>query len=1518
LEGSWEAFEDAGIDPHSLHGSQTGVFVGIGTSPYGSAAASSAADGEGYRLTGSFASVASGRIAYTFGLEGPAISIDTACSSSLVALHLACASLRAGECSLALAGGVTVMAAPDAFAEFANQGALARDGRSKSFSAAADGTGWGEGVGVLLVERLSDARRAGHRVLALVRGSAVNQDGASNGLTAPNGPAQQRAIRRALAEAELSPAEVDAVEAHGTGTVLGDPIEAQALLATYGQARERPLWLGSIKSNIGHTQHAAGAAGVIKMVMALRHGLLPRTLHAEQPSAQIDWSAGAVSLLAENRSWERNGRPRRAGVSSFGVSGTNAHVILEEAPPVEQPPSRRDASGGSEPSVGGEAFVGGGASARGEASDGEGSPMLAWALSARGPQALRAQATQLHDYLLGEQESQPGDVAHALAGRAKLEDRAVVLGAEREQLLGGLASLTRGETAANVCQGVAGDGGGRLAFLFTGQGAQYAGMGAELYRAFPVFKEALDRLCAGLDSRLEHPLLDVMFAAEDDPLAPLLHETAFTQASLFALEVSIFRLLEDWGLRPDYLLGHSIGELAAALVAGVFSLEDACKLVAARGRLMGALPAGGAMIAVQAGEQEALDSLAGYKGRASLAAVNGPRSVVLSGDEEAMSELAAQWRERARKVKRLHVSHAFHSARMDAMLDDFAQVAREISYAPPRLALVSNLSGELADDALCTPEYWTAQVRETVRFADGVRRLAREGVSALMELGPGGVLSAMADECLREDPPAGREDDPAAVVSTLRAGSPEAASLLGAVGELWSHGTGVDWAAMLPRRSEGKAVALPTYPFQRQHYWLEPVPAPSPGQAHVPGEDRRLRVSWKPIVANTAAALTGRWLVILPGDLADDPWVARLLGMLAAGGGEVVSIELEESENARGWLGERLAMEGEGEPDGGRGRAGAGAPLGGVLSLLALSEECDRGFASVPRGLASTLALAQALEDVESQAPLWLITRGAVSVSPSEDLSAPIQAQTWGLGLTIALEYPQRWGGLADLPEALDERVGSMLLGALAGSSGEDQLAIRGSGVLARRLTPARSEVDVREGWTVPPGTILISGGTGGLGAHVARRLAGGGAEHLLLLSRRGPDAPGAELLQAELEALGSQVSIAACDVADGERLGELVGSLSGERQLSAVVHAAGAGTQGAIGSLGAEDLEYALAAKAQGALNLHTLTAPIELSAFVLFSSLAGTLGSGLQAPYAAANAYLDALAQQRHSQGLPATSIAWGPWEGEGMAGDPAVAESLRRHGLAPMAPALALEALSEAISGAQPVGVVADIDWETYAPLFTIARPRPLIEDLPQVRAALRGSGRESSALVADGLRERLLAIPAAERRQIVLDMVRTEVARVLGHASSQAIDGKRAFKDLGFDSLTAVELRTRLDRLTGLELPATLAFDYPSPIAVADHLLGELVRDGASGGSLEGELAALERTLAALSDPKQRAGASARLRVLLGRLEEEREVSANGRQDATAVLEQMQDASDEEMFELIDRQLGAVERAGVEDE
>ncbi|MDT5031000.1 MAG: hypothetical protein QOC94_1171, partial [Actinoplanes sp.] len=738
VETAWEALEVAGIDPTSLHGSRTGVFTGVMYHDY------PGSDGNG--------SAVAGRVAYRLGLEGPAVSVDTACSSSLVALHLAVQAIRQGECDLALAGGVTVLASPAVFIGFGRQGGLSADGTCKSFASAADGTGFSEGVGMLAVEPLSEAHRRGHRVLAVVRGSAVNSDGASNGLTAPNGPAQERVIRQALAVAQVDAEQVDVIEAHGTGTTLGDPIEAQALLATYGQDRERPVLLGSVKSNLGHTQAAAGVAGVIKMVLAMRHGELPKTLHVDEPSWHVDWTAGSAELLTDTRPWPETGRPRRAGVSSFGISGTNAHVILEQAPPAPA------AEAGTHPDPG----------------------PVPWLVSGADRPALRAQAERLIAHLEANPELRPLDVAFSLAtGRAALDHRAVVVGTDLADLTGLLGGIARGDSGDQAASRAP------LAFVFAGQGSQRLGMGRELSERFPVFAAAFDEISTRLDVR------EVVWG--DD--AEALDQTAYAQASLFAFEVALFRLLESWDVRPDFVGGHSIGEIAAAHVAGVLSLDDACALVAARGRLMQALPRGGAMVAIAATEDQVTPLLSDG---VSIAAVNGPSSVVISGVEDAVLAIAAQFA----KTSRLRVSHAFHSPLMDPMLDDFAAVVAGLSFAEPTIPVIA--AGDVT-----SADYWVRHVRDAVRFADTVAAMTRQGVDRFLEIGPSGVLAGMVPFTAPD----------ALAVASCRKDRAEVAALTTAIGRLSVAGVTLDWPAFFAGTG-ARTVDLPTYAFQHRRFWL--------------------------------------------------------------------------------------------------------------------------------------------------------------------------------------------------------------------------------------------------------------------------------------------------------------------------------------------------------------------------------------------------------------------------------------------------------------------------------------------------------------------------------------------------------------------------------------------------------------------------------------------------------------------------------------------------------------------------
>ncbi|MFE5118931.1 type I polyketide synthase [Streptomyces sp. NPDC056669] len=1669
LEASWEVLERAGIDPLSVKGTVGGVFMGAAFHGYGAAGSIEAEQTEGYGVTGRTTAVTSGRVSYVLGLEGPAVTVDTACSSSLVTLHLAAQALRQGECDFALAGGITVMAGTEAFTAFSRQGGLASDGRCKPFAAAADGTNWSEGVGVLLVERLSDARRHGHPVLAVVRGSAVNQDGASNGLTAPNGRSQRRVIRQALDNAGLTPDEVDAVEAFGTGTSLGDPIEAEALIASYGQDRpqDRPLWLGSIKSNIGHSQAAAGVAGVIKMVMAMRHGVLPKTLHVDEPTPHVDWSAGAVELLTEARPWPETGRPRRAGISSFGISGTNAHTIIEQATEAEEPES---------------------AGSEAEAPRPLASSVVPWLISGKGEAALRAQAERLYAQMIEGDDAAAGsvaDIGYSLAvSRSAFEHRAAVIGADRESLLSGLRAVAQGEVAQGVVSGRAVKG-RRAAFVFPGQGAQWAGMAMGLLESSPVFAEAIGECESALSAHVDWSLTEVLRGAEG---APGFDRVDVVQPVLFAVMVSLAKLWRSVGVEPDAVMGHGQGEIAAACVAGALSLEDAAKVVALRSQAIAKNLAGrGGMVSVGLPVDQAKDRIAAWDGAISVAAVDGPESVVVSGDPGALDEMVARLEGTEVQVHRVPVDHASHSAQVEAIREELLKVLADIAPRTSEVPFYSTVSGELVDTSGLDAEYWYRNLRQTVELESTTRRLLDAGHTVLIEVSPDPVLTLPVRQTVEA------AEARAVVVGTLRTdeGGPE--RFLTSAAELHVSGVGVDWRKVFEGQG-ARRVDVPTYAFQRQRYWLDSAAgfgdAGSVGLSPVAHPLLSAAVS---LAGGGGVLLSGRlslathpWLAdhavqgvaLVPGtafpemaaqagnqvgcgrveelvleaplamperggvqiqvevgeadasghrdvsvysrmEPADDeadleqPWVRHAQGVLTppvpaasfdfakwppsgakpvdvSGGyehaeeyglhygpayrgllrawkrGDAVFADVELPEEQRGiakyfglhpalfdaglqaigannalrggddapsagnlmpfsWRGFSLEALGAQAlrvriiPDGRKAVSLAiadtsGRPVASVDSLVLrpvqaaalrhvgraagdglLRMEWTAGAAKPAEGVApgwwatlvndclgvgdaleaagffpsdvytDTAALSdtvatgtsmpgmvvlpvaadgpavvdqvhtrvgEVLETVQSwvaddrfaHTPLVVLTQGAVDTGDGvRDLAG---AAAWGLVRSVQEEHPGRLV-LVDTDDV--ERVVALLAGVIA--TREEQVVVRSGEVRLPRLARSLPAGDAPEK-AFGSGAVLVVDGTGALGGWVARHLvARHGVKKLVLLSGRGAETDGAAALRAELAAAGAEVVVTACDAADREALAAVLAGLPEELALSAVVHADEVLDDGPFASLTRERATAVLRAKADAAWNLHELTAGMDLSAFVLFSSTAGLLGAAGQSNYAAANVFLDGLASWRRAHGLPGVSLAWGRWaQDSGMT--PPGENDVARTGLVPLSSEEGLKLFDAGVISDTPVVITARLDMGALraqgAAMPTVFRS--VVPDSPVRRTARTA---QSEVDQSTQLRQRLAGLSQAETDEALLEVVRTIAAAVLGFASHNDIDPGHEFLEMGFNSLTAVEFRNQLAAITGLRLNTTVVFDYPSPVEMVAHVRPRLAAEVASG-------------------------------------------------------------------------------------
>ena len=1345
----------------------------------------------------------------------------------------------------------------------------ALDGRCKTFDAAANGFGRGEGCGIVVLKRLTDAQADGDTILALIRGSMVNQDGRSSGFSAPSGPSQQTVIRQALHKAGVEPQQVSYIEAHGTGTTLGDPIEIGALNAVF-RKRSEPLWVGSVKTNFGHLEGAAGVASVIKTVLAFQHGQIPPHLNFHTPNPYIDWEGSPVRIPTTLTPWQPTGadNTRIAGISSFGISGTNAHVILAEAPPTGQP------------------------AASSEAVAPQPRTHHLLTISAKSEQALQAYAQRYLDFLTTHPALDLADLAYtSQVGRSHFAHRLSVPATSVTQLQTLLSQYLLSPADVNLptSQVPNHTKSPMIAFLFTGQGAQAVNMGRSLYETEPLFRATLDECDALLRAELGESILAVLYPEREDTRHEIrdtspegtdasrithhasritnhqspIDQTTYTQPALFVLEYALAQLWRAWGVQPQFLIGHSVGEVVAACVAGVFTLADGLKLIAARGRLMGALPQVGEMVSLLASEAEVQQAIAPYANEVSIAAVNGPESVVISGKREPVLTIADQLAAKGIKTNKLTVSHAFHSPLMEPMLAAFRLVAERITYHAPQLGLISNVTGKIAGVEVATADYWVNHVRAAVRFGDGVTTLLGQGVDLFLEIGPKPVLVGMAASVVSAQTTITQSPNHPIMLPSLRPNQPDGQTMLTSLGALYVQGVAIDWRAVnqgAPRRK----VTLPTYPFQDQPYWFT---------SSSPAETTALQGSAETLdfaewfLANDLEQLTN--LITDRGAFAatERPTVAKVLTTLAAArraeqtAAEVASMLYEVS-----WEAQPLSLHVSAPPTVGRwlilgDAGGVGQALadqlrgvGEAVELLTTAAEVAaalvpdpslRGVVdlgslnlTVPTDLAELLEsqkdnlgtvlhlVQQLIASFPQQGPrLWVVTRGAQQLAPSEPV-AVTQTGLWGMGRVITLEHGERWGGLIDLdpagtPTAMAQRLAAELLSTTVG---EEQIAYRGGERYVARFVGAQPQPRTEPVVIQPDGLYLVTGGLGGLGLQSVQWLAAAGARHLLLTGRRGLQTAQQEAAIAALQAMGVTVTVAPVDVADEVGMTALFAQIAAaEVPLRGVIHAAGVGGYKALRDLAWADFALMLQPKVLGGWLLHRLTAELPLDFFVSYASGAGVWGGKQQAHYAAANHFLDGLMAYRRSQGLPGLSIAWGPWAGAGMASPEAQAMFMAM-GVHAFAPAIGLAIQAHLLQTTASQVTAAAIDWSRLKPLYELTKPRRFLariklDETP--RAGESADATDKATPTAAPLLVELNALPPSRRFEHLRLFLQRTAGRVLG--MTELPNSTTGFADLGMDSVMALELQRQLVQGLQQGLPATIAFEYPTVDALAGYLL-----------------------------------------------------------------------------------------------
>ena len=1471
LEVAWGALEDAGCLGRE-HDPDTGVFAGVMYADYAPGANLAVRARElPYRSWESFS--LANRLSQLLGFRGPSLSVDTACSSSATALHFACRALRAGDCNAAVVGGVNLILDPDRFVHLGRLGILSATGRCLAFGAEADGTVLGEGAGVVVLRRLSDARRRGDRILGVIKSTGVSTGSGTVGFTAPNPQAQAEAIRRALASARIDPRTIGYVETHGTGTLLGDPIEVRGLTLAHGlpELRDDSLEgetrcsLGSIKPNIGHLEAGAGVLGLIKILLQLQHRTLLPSVTSAEPNPQIPFSRTGFEIQRLRTPWtapvfQRNGTPvhvpRRAALSSFGVGGANVHVIVEEAPR----PETRDEERQPE------------------------RPAHLLALSARTAEALRARAGQMAEWLAREPGvSVPDAFFSANTGRRQLDARAAMTAASREQALAALAQLAAGGPVGGVATGVVrrGQDRPRLAFLFTGQGSQHPRMGADLYETHPVFRDALDRCAAVFDTRLGRPLLRLLFAEPDTDDARLLNQTGFTQPALFAYEYALARLWESWGVRPDFVVGHSVGEIGAMCIAGGISLDDALRMIAARGTLMQALPPGGAMASVMADEARVLDALAGRE-NLSIAAINGPRQIVISGDGTALAEVVNELTAAGTKATRLTVSHAFHSPLMEPMVAAYSDVVRRIRFSVPQVPLVSGVHGGIAGEEIARAEYWIRNVLDPVRFTAGMATLARAGAGIFLEIGPQPIMAGMGRQCLPDH-------EGAHWIASARKDADAWTTILSAAGQLHVAGIDLDWKGF-DKPWNRTRVRVPAYPFGGRRHWIvAPEGAVRPaslgagleagdlaagdGAPHATsaGGPQAYELVWTPEPAPVPPAdASGHWIVFADREGRGIDFVRALEGL----GGQCTVVFEGDSFASTGTTRYQIDPE---RPDTldllFRELAGR-APVRGVVSAWAL----DTGNSPDPPRAAhrlvehaARLVRAASQGELRGNPPVWLVTSGALLLD-GDPSSSVAQAALWGFGRTAALEHPEVWGGLIDLGTAPGASDAAAILAEVVGRPEDDQVAVRGG----RRYAPRLSRLALAGGEPPrfdPEAAYLVTGGTGAIGRRVCRWLIERGARRVIVSSRRGAQAPGAAELKATIERLGGSVLVVAADVSREPDVDALLSPGDGTSRLGGIFHLAGVDESRPIAAMTSAGIAAVLRPKIDAAWLLHERSRVLPIEHFVLFSSISSLLGAAHRAHYAAGNAALDALAHERRRMGLPALVVNWGPWAGGGMA-TPDVLEQFERIGNMGLAPDRAIALLETALRTGRTQVAIADIDWTRFAPAYEARRRRPILSRV----TAGDGAAAERQETRAPWL-EALSRLAPEQREEELAHLLQQEVAETLGYEGPEAVSVDRPFQDLGMDSLMSAEFAQRIQKRLGTRSSA-LVFEHPRISALAGRLLAatDIAPAAAPVASQEVALASTGSASAALTvdvaaPASPIAGYSPQLEPLVYRFQEE---------------------------------------------